>query len=601
MSANTPLKRLFAVQRHHRRTVIAATVCSIVNKVLDLAPPVLIGAAVDVVVQKEDSFIAAMGVTAVGDQLLALALFTVLVWAGESIFEYLYGLLWRNLAQTTQHELRVGAYGHIQDLDMGWFGDQSRGELMSILNDDINQLERFLDEGANDLLQVMTTVFVVGATFFYVSPEVAVWAIAPVPLVVWGSFRFQRRIAPRYAGVRQRVGELNAMLSNNLTGIETIKSFTSEARETQRVEAASEAYRAANRDAIRLSAAFSPLIRMAIVVGFTATLLVGGWQTLEGELAVGAYSVLIFLTQRLLWPLTRLGRTFDLYQRAMASTTRVLDLLDTEVNVTPGLTKVDKASVAGALAFKGISFAYPEREVVLEDVSFSVAAGQTVALVGPTGSGKTTVIRLLLRFYDPRDGSVTLDGEPLEQLDLASLRHAIAVVGQHPTLFPGSVSENIAYGCPGATHAQIEEAAKVAEAHAFIQTLPQGYDTRVGEDGHKLSGGQRQRVAIARAVIKDAPVLVFDEATSAVDNETEAALQRSLARISEGRTSLVIAHRLSTTRHADRIVVLDKGRVVEQGTHDALIAAGGLYARLWSVQTGEGSAGSSSAKTRPRE
>jgi len=587
MSTTTPLHRLFTAQRHHRRTVIAAALCSVINKVLDLAPPVLIGAAVDVVVEKEDSFIAGMGVTDVGDQLVLLAIFTVLIWAGESVFEYLYSLFWRNLAQTTQHELRVGAYGHIQDLDMGWFGDQSRGELMSILNDDINQLERFLDEGANDLLQVLTTVVVVGATFFYISPEVAIWGIAPIPVVVWGSFRFQRRIAPRYTDVRQRVGELNAILNNNLTGIETIKSFTSEAREAKRVEVASAAYRSANRHAIRLSAAFSPLIRMAIVVGFTATLLVGGWQTLDGELAVGAYSVLIFLTQRLLWPLTRLGRTFDLYQRAMASTQRVLDLLDTQVKITAGATPVDKATVAGALEFSNISFAYPDREGVIDSVSFSVAAGQTVALVGPTGSGKTTVIRLLLRFYDPQKGTLTLDGQPLGGLDLASLRQSIAVVGQHPTLFPGTVAENIAYGCPGATREQVEAAGKVAEAHAFISTLPQGYDTRVGEDGHKLSGGQRQRVAIARAVIKDAPVLVFDEATSAVDNETEAALQRSLGRISEGRTTLVIAHRLSTIRSADLIVVLDGGRVVEQGTHDALVAARGLYARLWSVQTGE--------------
>jgi ATP-binding cassette subfamily B protein len=585
VTKTSPLLRLLETLRHHRRRVWLAVFCSVVNKIWDLAPPVLIGAAVDVVVEREDSFIAGLGYPDVKDQLAFLAVATVIIWGMESLFEYAYGWLWRTLAQTTQHELRVRAYAHIQDLEMAWFGDQSRGELMSILNDDINQLERFLDEGANDLLQVMTTVVTVGGAFFLISPEVAIWAVLPIPVVVWGSFRFQSRIAPRYSDVRQKVGELNAILNNNLTGIETIKSFTTETREVDRVERASAAYRTSNRHAIRLSAAFSPLIRMAIVVGFTATLLVGGWQTLDGYLAVGAYSVLIFMTQRLLWPLTRLGRTFDLYQRAMASTQRVLDLLDTPVQVVDGPEALD-SGVKGRIAFEGIHFAYANREPVLQDFSLQIDAGQTVALVGPTGSGKTTVIRLLLRFHDFERGSITLDGLALDQLQLAALRRQIAMVSQHPVLFPGTVRDNIAYARPEASQDEIEIAAKTAEAHAFITALPEGYQTRVGEDGHKLSGGQRQRVAIARAVLKDAAVLVFDEATSAVDNETEAALQRSLERISADRTTLVIAHRLSTIRNADLIAVLDQGQIVEQGSHESLIAQNGLYARLWAVQTG---------------
>ena len=429
-----------------------------------------------------------------------------------------------------------------------------------------------------------TTAVVVGATFFGVSAGVAVWAIAPVPLILWGSFRFQKTIAPRYAAVREKVGALNAILANNLSGIATIKSFTSEEREVARLSAASEAYRSANKQAIAVSSAFSPLIRMAIVIGFTATMVYGGWLAIHGEIAAGAYTVLVFLTQRLLWPLTRLGETFDLYQRAMASTTRVLDLLDTPVQITDGETVLTE--VKGDVCFQDISFAYPERPPLLADFSLTIPAGKTVAIVGSTGSGKSTLLRLLLRFFDVDSGRVTLDGHDVRDLTLASLRQSVGVVSQHVFLFPGTVRDNIVYGRTDATDDAVLAAATLAEAHDFISALPQGYDTIIGEQGQKLSGGQRQRLSIARAVLTDAPILALDEATSAVDNDTEAAIQRSMRKIAEGRTTIVIAHRLSTIRHADEIVVMEGGVVVERGRHEALADAGGRYARLWAVQTG---------------
>lgn len=561
-----------------------AIACSVLNKIFDLAPPALIGAAVDVVVKQEDSLLASWGIEGIKTQLVVLAVATVVIWGLESIFEYAFGVLWRNLAQTIQHDLRLDGYRHIQDLDLGWFSEQSRGGLMSILNDDVNQLERFLDGGANELLQLATTVVAVSAAFFWISPAVAWMAMVPIPIILWFSFSFQRRIAPRYSEVRDEVGRLNGVLENNLGGIATIKAFVTEEREARRVDEASQRYRAANRKAIKLSAAFSPLIRMAIVIGFVATMIYGGWLTVEGSMEVGAYSVLIFLTQRLLWPLTRMGAMFDLYQRAMASTTRILDLLDTEIRLPDG--EVALADVKGDVSWESVTFAYPDRDPVIQDFSLTVPAGSTVAFVGPTGSGKTTLVRLLLRFHDPQQGCVRVDGHDVRTLQVGDLRSAIGLVDQHTFLFPGTVRDNISYGKPDATDAEVREAARLAEAHAFIEAMPGGYDAPIGEGGQKLSGGQRQRLSIARALLAGSPILVLDEATSAVDNETEAAIQRSLAHIGRDRTTLMIAHRLSTIRGADAIVVLDGGRVVEQGTHDELVARDGTYARLWAVQTG---------------
>ncbi len=590
-----PLLRLLRYARGHRRQIVLASLYSILNKLFDLAPPVLIGAAVDVVVAQENSFLAGLGVVDVPTQLWVLAGLTAVIWFFESLFQYLYAVAWRNLAQALQNDLRLDAYAHVQNLEMAYFEDRSTGGLMAILNDDINQLERFLDVGANDIWQVITTVIVIGALFLTTAPSVAWMAVLPMPFVFWGSVRFQKMLAPRYAAVRERVGLLNSQLANNLGGIATIKSFTAESYEVARIRAESEAYQEANKRAISLSSAFVPLIRMIIMIGFIAIMVFGGKLAFEGSLNVGLYSVLVFMTQRLLWPLTRLGDTLDQYQRAMASTTRVLDLLDTKPGIQDGTAALPLAQVKGEVAFEDVTFAYtavsgngrvPD-QTVIRNLSFTVPAGDTIAIVGATGSGKSTVVKLLLRFYDVGNGRITLDGIDIRQLKSVDLRKAIGFVSQDVFLFHGTVRENIAYGSFDASMDEIIAAAKVAEAHDFIMSLPEGYDTIVGERGQKLSGGQRQRISIARAVLKDPPVLILDEATSAVDNETEAAIQRSMEKITVGRTTIVIAHRLSTVRHADQIYVLEKGVLKEHGRHEELLAQNGIYAALWRVQTGE--------------
>ncbi len=581
----TPLRRLWRYAARHRSRVISASTWSILNKTFDIAPPFLIGMAIDVVVSAETSFLSRFGLADARAQLIALAAITFLVWLAESLFEYLHALGWRNLAQSMQHELRVETYAHIQDLEISYHEDQSTGGLMAILNDDVNQLERFLDGGANEILQTTTAVLLIGITFFVLTPAVAWLAFVPIPAIAWGSFRFQRRMEPRYAAVRGQAGVVNTQLANNLAGILTIKAFTAEHRETERIAEESDRYRLANRRAISLSAAFSPLIRVAILIGFTATLLWGGFQALDGSLAVGSYSVMVFLTQRLLWPLTRLGETLDLYQRAMASTNRILNVLDTEPTMEDGTEPLNE--VRGRVTFDGVGFAYVEGVPVLHHVDFDVPAGDTFAIVGATGSGKTTIVKLLLRYYDPCQGTVSIDGQDIRKARIREVRQAIALVSQDVFLFHGTVRENIVYGRPDATLEEIERATRIAEAHDFIEQLPQGYDTIVGERGQKLSGGQRQRISIARAIVSRAPILVLDEATSAVDNETEAAIQRSLAQVAHNRTTIIIAHRLSTIRHADQIVVFEAGGITQRGTHDLLVDQPGLYRTLWSVQTGE--------------
>lgn len=579
------LRDLFNYALEQDTKVRRGIVYSILNKIFDLAPPVLIGIAIDIVVEGSDSFIGNLGYSDRRQQLIILAVLTFIIWGLESAFDYIAAVTWRNISQDIEHSLRTDAFNNVLGLDLAFFENKSSGRLMAILNDDVNQLETFLDNGANRLVQTATTVLVIGGTFLYISPLVAVFAFIPIPIIIFGSLRFTNRIAERYTKIRNDIENLNANLSNSITGILTVKSFNREKKESERITLSSNEVKSANYHAIRLSAAFIPIIRIAILFGFTATLLIGGFLALDGEIKVATYSVMLFITQRLLWPLTELGVIFDSYQKAMASFRRIINLKNTTPTIDNGNEKL--TSFNKKIEISNLNFEYVKNFPVLNDISIDINKGQTTAIVGSTGSGKSTLIKLILRLYDSTSGEIKFDGKNIRDLELDSLRNKIGLVSQDIFLFEGTVFENIAYGNLDAKDEEVWEAAKLSESDKFINLLPNKENTIVGERGQKLSGGQRQRISIARAILKNPEILILDEATSAVDNETEAAIQRSINTLKEGRTVIAIAHRLSTIRNAEIIYVLEEGKVVESGNHESLLEINGVYSKLWSVQTGE--------------
>jgi ATP-binding cassette, subfamily B, bacterial len=587
--AARPMARLFTYLAPYRGRLGFAVFASTANKVLDLMPPLLVGWVIDSLRGRPPGWIAGLaGTVDPWSMAVVLAALAVGIFFFESFFQWLYQDGFMRLAQQVQHDLRLDLYEQVQSREISFFEDHRLGEVLALLNDDVNQLERFLNTGFNELVQLAVLFLFAGTVMLQTSWELSIVGMLPIPVILAGSLLYQRRVSPRYRRVREAVGGLASRLENNLAGILVIKSFTAEAFENERVRRASDEYRLANTAAIRLSAAYIPVIRMAIALGFAGVLLVGSYWILDGSgrLSVGELVLFAMLTERLLWPFTRLGSTVDDFERARAAARRAFGLLDTPPAVRDPERPAALGRAEGEVVFDGVEFTYQRGGPVLDGVSFRVAPGETLGIAGPTGAGKSTLVKLVLRLYDVTGGAVRIDGLDVRDLALADLRANVALVSQDVYLFHGTIRENIAY-TRDVPLEEVERAARLAQLHDFVAGLPEGYETVVGERGIKLSGGQRQRLSIARAIVKDAPILVLDEATSAVDTETERAIQQSLRTLTAGRTALIIAHRLSTIRHADRILVLRDGKVAEEGDHDTLLARGGTYADLWHVQSGD--------------
>ena len=514
---------------------------------------------------------------------LAYAIFGV-----ESLSQWLCSYGFMSLAQKVQHDLRIKTYRHVQDREMKFFEQHRLGETLAMLNDDINQMERFLNTGFNELLQLATLLCFATYVLFSNSWQLALVGMSTIPFILVGSFYFQKLLGPRYSAMRDALGKLTARLENNLSGIAVIKSFTAEQFENKRMEQASLQYAKSNHHANKLSTLFIPAIRMVIAISFSGVLLIGSYWVLNGENQLTLAQLVLFsmLIQRVLWPLTSLGQTLDNFQRANASAKRTFALLDAKSLIQDPDQPENFEHITGEITFDDVHFAYLPEQPILNGLNLSIQPQKTVGVVGATGAGKTTLIKLLLRLYDVNQGYIAIDGMDIRSVRIRDLRKQIALVSQDVYLFHGSIYDNIAYGLPEVTPSQVEHAAKVAHLHDFIMSLPQNYQTLVGERGIKLSGGQRQRLSIARAILKNARIMIFDEATSAVDTETEKTIQANLDDITRDKTALIIAHRLSTIRHADMIAVLKHGQLVESGSHDELIKRQGAYYDLWCVQTG---------------
>ncbi|MFD0269309.1 ABC transporter ATP-binding protein [Streptomyces sp. NPDC127106] len=581
-------RALLDVVGPHKARLGLASGLSAVCQLAEVALGLFLGWTALVLIKGECAPLLTLGLTSASSQLWFLAAAAAAACAAVAGLSYAAGVAWRRLGQDVQHDWRNHTYAHVQRLELSQLEGERTTRVAGVLTDEVAQLGAFFTSSANDVVQLTTSFLVLVPAFLLFAPQIAWLAFLPMPLVAWLSFRYHDRAAADYAVSSENRTRLHSQLVNSLQAGATVKSFCTEDYEAGRVDSLGEVYRDSNLRTDRSSIRHSETVRACTTASMTGTLLLGGRLVLDGTLPFEVFSPLIGLPQQVLLRLTRLGGIVDQYQRTLTAYARVQQLHALPTEPVGREHPVDRRDVGGAVTLERVTFAYRGRPPVLNDLSLHIAPGKVTGIVGATGSGKTTVAKLLMRFQDADSGRVLLDGRDVRDLSRHGLRSAVGFVAQDPFLFDGTIADNIRYGSFDAPHGHVERAARMAEAHPFIAELPERYDTHIGERGSALSGGQRQRIALARAILKDPPVVILDEATSAVDNETEAAIQHALRTFARDRTLIVIAHRLSTIRGADWIYVLDRGGIVaEQGTHGDLLARHGLYTSLWQFQAGE--------------
>ncbi|WP_447980338.1 ABC transporter ATP-binding protein [Candidatus Nitrospira bockiana] len=571
------MKSLLRILRYiapYRTLAVATLLCAALTTALELVPPWLIKVVIDDVIQAKQM---ALLPWAIGGLLGAYGL--------RNLFASLRIRFNNTLEQKIIYDLRAEVFSALQRLSLSFYENRSTGEIMSRVNNDTEHVERIFVDGIEGLLMASLTLSGITVLLFALNWKLALLALVPIPVLALSALLFTRRVHRYYHDIRQSAGDLNAYLQDAISGVRETMGFNRQNAERDRFNALSAKYSGSNLRAMLLWSKYSPGMMFVGSLGTVLTLWYGAHEVVANRLTVGELVMFVGYLALFYVPINQIHSVNHMLQHALAAAERVFEVLDTEPDVReePEVQEPSEPLV-GAVRFEHVDFSYRPDVPVLRDVTLEVRAGERIALVGPSGAGKSTLLKLLMRFYDVRAGAILIDGYDLRELPLAFVRNHIGLVQQEPFLFNGTVRANIAYGDAAADDRRIEHAARVARAHDFIQDLPEGYETWIGERGVKLSVGQKQRVSIARVLLKNPPIVIFDEATSNIDSETEVKIREALNELTRGRTTFVIAHRLSTLQDVDRIVVLDRGRLVEEGTHAALLARGGVYAALYEAQ-----------------
>ena len=549
-----------------------------VARACDLLPFVAMGLLTDAVLRGEISEIEDFAWYGA----LIIASFT-----GLAISQGISNYSWETLAQYLQHDIRMKAFDSLIKMEMRYFEDRQTGDIMSVLSADVNQLENFLSDASTSIIRIFVTFSAAFVILMWMSWKLTIVLFVPIAFIMPLVYFFSTRIQRRYREARQSFGDINSVLANNISGMGVVQAYNAQSYEAQRVGVESGSYMDAAIKATVVRNRFLPGIYVIAGLAFGALATVGGWLVGTGEISPGQYVTFLLMSTRMSMPLFILGMLVNQIQKSAASARRVFAMVDLEATIIDKEGAEDLVGKAEDITFEDVHFGYPGGNKVLNGVSFSLAKNQSVGIVGPTGAGKSTIVKLLLRYYEPDGGKALMNDTDLQDLTLASMRQQIGYVSQDVYLFHGTVRENITYSDQSASKEEIEDAARLAGAHEFIESFKIGYDTIVGDRGVKLSGGQRQRISLARAILRKPALLILDEATSSVDTRTEEIIQRNLNQFKDGRMTVAVAHRLSTIRDADVILVLVEGVVVEQGTHDDLLSKDGVYADLWAVQTGD--------------